>query len=198
MNYLTLSRHGSFSASGKAVCTTLIPVRSSLASAFVFALQGNVVHDLFYYGDFNGSLMDLRQYGWKFWVEWVGFLLAFPVSYWLLSRLRQIPAWLALVPVISSILLVAPALLNQQSKVTLGLSDDNINPDIFEFSSELNLVHLIPDGFQRWVGMKLPLPDGLLIKGNNLITLKFSETARPEGEKTWHTAGRVKRFSLVQ
>ncbi len=121
---------------------------ASLACAFVFAIQGNIVHDLFYYGDFNGSLTDWRQYGWKFWTEWVGFLLAFPLFYWLLSRFRQVPLWLTLVPVMSSVLLVAPVLLNQQETVVLGLSDDDVNPDVFEFSSELNLVHLLPDGFQ--------------------------------------------------
>jgi len=121
---------------------------ASLAGAFVFAIQGNVVHDLFYYGDFNGSLMDLRQYGWKFWVEWVAFLLAFPTFYWFLSRFRQLPVWFILVPVFSSVLLVAPALFNQQNSAALGLTDDDINLDVFEFSSELNLIHLLPDGFQ--------------------------------------------------
>src|SRR5210317_510350 len=36
---------------------------ASLACAYVFALQGNFVHDLFYYGEFNGSLTDWREYG---------------------------------------------------------------------------------------------------------------------------------------
>ena len=120
---------------------------ASLACAFVFALQGNFVHDLFYYGDFNGSLTDWREYGWKFWAEWFGFLFAFPLFYWLLSRLKQIPVWLALVPVLSSVLLIAPVLFNQQANVALAVSDE-VNPDVFEFSSTLNLIHLLPDGFQ--------------------------------------------------
>jgi len=120
---------------------------ASLACAFVFALQGNFVHDLFYYGDFNGDLTDWREYGWKFWTEWFGFLLAFPLFYWLLSRLKQIPVWLALVPVLSSLLLIAPVLFNQKANVALGLSDE-VKPDVLEFSSTLNLVHLLPDGFQ--------------------------------------------------
>jgi hypothetical protein len=121
---------------------------ASLSCAFVFVIQGNIVHGLFYYGEFNGSLTNWRQYGWSFWTEWIGFLLAFPLFYWLLSRLRQIPVWLTLVPVMSSVLLVAPVLFNQQDNVALGLSDDDINPDVFEFSSKLNLIHLLPDGFQ--------------------------------------------------
>ena len=120
---------------------------ASLACAFVFALQGNFVHDLFYYGDFNGSLTDWRAYGWKFWAEWLGFLFAFPLFYWLLSRLNQIPVWLALVPVLSSVLLIAPVLLNQKANVAIGLSGE-VKPDVFEFSSTLNLIHLLPDGFQ--------------------------------------------------
>ena len=120
---------------------------ASLACAFVFALQGNFIHDLFYYGDFNGGLPDWREYGWKFWAEWFGFLLAFPLFYWLLNRLKQIPVWLALVPVLSSVLLITPVLFNQEANVALGLSDE-VKPDVFEFSSTLNLVHLLPDGFQ--------------------------------------------------
>jgi len=120
---------------------------ASLACAFVFALQGNFIHDLFYYGEFNGSLTDWREYGWKFWAEWFGFLFAFPMFYWLLSRLKQIPVWLALVPVLSSALLIAPVLFNQRSNVAPGQSDE-VKPDVFEFSSTLNLVHLLPDGFQ--------------------------------------------------
>ena len=120
---------------------------ASLACAFVFALQGNFVHDLFYYGEFNGSPANWREYGWKFWAEWFGFLFAFPMFYWLLHRLKQIPVWLALVPVLSSVLLIAPVLFNQKANVTLGFSDE-VKPDLFEFSSTLNLVHLLPDGFQ--------------------------------------------------
>jgi hypothetical protein len=120
----------------------------SLACAFVFAIQGNVIHDLFYYGDFNGSRVDWRHFGWKFWVEFFGYLLAFPLFYWILTRLRQIPAWLALVPVLSSVLLVAPALLDQGANVAMGLADDDVNPEVFEFSSSRNLIHLLPDGFQ--------------------------------------------------
>ncbi len=142
---LTLSAVSCF-LSGKTPFAKPLAI-ASLACAFVFALQGNFVHDLFYYGDFNGNLTDWREYGWKFWVEWFGFLLAFPLFYWLLSRLKQIPVWLALVPVLSSVLLIAPVLFNQKANVALGLSDE-VKPDVLEFSSALNLVHLLPDGFQ--------------------------------------------------
>lgn len=138
---------GSYAVCGRTkYCSVL--ATASLSCAFVLTLQGNIVHDLFYYGDFNGNLTDWRQYGWMFWTEWIGFLLAFPLFFWLLSRLRQIPLWLTLVPVLSSVLLVAPALLKQQDNGAFGLTVDDVSPDVFEFSSELNLVHLLPDGFQ--------------------------------------------------
>ncbi len=121
----------------------------ALAGAFVLAVQGNVVHDLFNYGAFNGEPVDWRQYGWKFWAEWIGWLLAFPLFYWLLSRLRNLPLPLTLVPALSSLLLVVPALLNQQDRAPLGLADDDVSTDVFQFSSKLNLVHLLPDGFQE-------------------------------------------------
>jgi len=121
---------------------------AALTCAFVLAIQGNVVHDFFNYGAFNGERVDWRQYGWKFWTEWIGWLLAFPVLYWLLSRLREIPLLLALVPVLSSLLLVVPAVVNQQGRAPMGMADDEVSTDVFQFSSELNLVHLLPDGFQ--------------------------------------------------
>ncbi len=121
---------------------------ASLACAFVFAIQGNVIHDLFYYGNFDGSRVDWRHYGWKFWVELVGFLLAFPLFYWVFSLFKRIPVWLTLIPVISSLLLITPALFSQQDNGVLGLSDDDVSPEVYEFSSALNLVHLLPDGLQ--------------------------------------------------
>lgn len=142
---LTLSAVSAF-LSGKTPFAKSLAI-GSLACAFVFTLQGNFVHDLFYYGDFNGNLTNWREYGWKFWVEWSGFLLAFPLFYWLLSRLKQVPVWLALVPVLSSVLLVVPVLFKQQANVALEVSDE-VKPDVLEFSSTLNLVHLLPDGFQ--------------------------------------------------
>lgn len=138
---------GSYLLSTKSRHTRAIAT-ASLACAFVLAIQGNVIHELFYYGEFNGSRVDWRHYGWKFWTEWIGFLFAFPLLYWIFSLFRRIPAWLALIPVISSLLLIMPALLNQQDYVAFGLADDDVNPDVFEFSSALNLIHLLPDGFQ--------------------------------------------------
>lgn len=52
--------------------------RALLALAFTAAIQGNVVHDLFYYGAFNGEKVDFRAYGPKFWVEWWGFIAILP------------------------------------------------------------------------------------------------------------------------
>ena len=85
--------------------------RTLLGAAFVMALQSNVVHDLFYYGAFNGERVDFRAYGWLFWAEWVAWLLAFPVAVWLIARLRRLPAWLPALPIVSFALLLAPDLM---------------------------------------------------------------------------------------
>lgn len=147
ITFVLLLSAGAYYFSGKTRFASTISI-ISLSCAFVFALQGNVVHDLFYYGEFNGSRIDWRQYGWKFWLEWGGFLLAFPLFYSLLNRLRQIPVWLALIPVMSSVLLLAPVLISQPETSVTGLADDDVDQSVLEFSSELNLVHLLPDGFQ--------------------------------------------------
>ncbi len=49
-----------------------------------------------------------------------------------------------------------------------------------------------------WTQLELAIPSGLLKQGNNLITLKFSETAMPKDRDDWHTAGKLKSFRLVQ
>lgn len=54
------------------------------------------------------------------------------------------------------------------------------------------------DQDKGWVRIEVPLSAGLLKPGNNLITLKFSETATQAKNKNWHTAGSLKSFSLVQ
>jgi len=143
---VTLSAASCFISGKTPFAKTIATV--SLACAMVFMIQANFVHDLFYYGEFNGELVNWRQYGWKFWLEWSGFLLAFPLFYWLLRRFSKIPIWLTLVPVISSVLLITPALLKQQEYDVPSHSDDEVKPEVFEFSSEINLIHLIPDGFQ--------------------------------------------------
>ena len=137
----------SYFLSGKTPFAKMIAT-ASLACAIVFMIQANIIHDLFYYGEFNGEPVNWRLYGWRFWLEWVGFLLSFPLFYWLLSKFSKIPVWLTLVPVLSSMLLIAPALLDRQEDAVLSHSDDEVKPEVFGFSSETNLIHLIPDGIQ--------------------------------------------------
>jgi hypothetical protein len=119
-----------------------------LAAALVLALQGNIVHDLFYYGA-SSQVVDLRAYGWKFWTEWLLWLAAWPLTVALLSRLRRLPAWLAALPLLSFALLLVPAWYAPRAGQA-GASQGEIPVDdsVFAFSSVRNLVHLLPDGFQ--------------------------------------------------
>ena len=121
--------------------------RILLGAAFVMALQSNVVHDLFYYGAFNGERVDFRAYGWLFWAEWAAWLLAFPLAVWLISRLRRLPAWLAALPIVSFALLLAPDLLHSRDSEPTR-AESEIAESVFAFSSVRNLIHLLPDGFQ--------------------------------------------------
>ena len=89
--------------------------RGLLAAALVMAAQGNIVHDFFYYGAFNGQRVDFRAYGWKFWTEWLLWLAAWPVALVLIARLRRLPAWLPALPLLSFVLLLLPALRNPHS-----------------------------------------------------------------------------------
>ena len=123
--------------------------RCLLAAALVLALQGNIVHDLFYYGAFNGEHVDLHAYGWKFWTEWLLWLAAWPITLALLARLRHLPAWLPALPLLSFALLLGPAWYAPRAGQS-GASGAEIPVDdaVFAFSSVRNLVHLLPDGLQ--------------------------------------------------
>ena len=123
--------------------------RVLLGLAFVAAIQGNIVHELFYYGAFNGEKVDFREYGLRFWVEWWGYVALVFVGVLLLSRMRKLPAWLPAIPILSFILLVAPAWLGSNSTAGDTPSGKELDPQVFAFSSEANLVHLLPDGFQN-------------------------------------------------
>ena len=122
--------------------------RILVSLALLIAVQSNVIHDLFYYGAFNGQEMDLRAYGISFWLEWSGYLLAFPVVLILLSRLSRLPAWLPALPILSFTFLLIPALLSAQPVASSANSYGEVDPSVFAFSSQSNLIHLLPDGFQ--------------------------------------------------
>ena len=122
--------------------------RVLLAIAFVLAIQGNVVHDLFYYGAFNGEKVNFRSNPIIFEVEKWGYLLAFPLIFFLLSRIRRLSVWLPLLPIVSFALLLIPAWLSAIPATSIEDQSDEIDPTVFEFSSTSNLVHLLPDGFQ--------------------------------------------------
>jgi hypothetical protein len=121
--------------------------RTLLGAAFVMALQSNVVHDLFYYGAFNGERVDFRAYGSLFWVEWAAWLLAFPVAVWLIARFRRLPAWLPALPIVSFALLLAPDLMYPRENEPTR-AEAEVAESVFAFSSVRNLIHLLPDGFQ--------------------------------------------------
>jgi hypothetical protein len=122
--------------------------RILLACALVTAVQGNLVHELFDYGTFNGERVDLRAHGWAFWLEWLAWLTALPIAVWLLGRLSRLPAWLAVLPVVSCALLLWPALQQAPTVERHALPAAMVDSGVFEFSRRRNLVHLLPDGLQ--------------------------------------------------
>ena len=121
--------------------------RVLLAGAILMAIQGNIVTDLFHYGTFNGEAVDFRAYGWLFWTEWLGWLGAFFLTLRLLALIPRLPAWLPILPLASATLLLAPGLgvLNERTHQPVATE---VEPSVFAFSTQRNLVHLLPDGLQ--------------------------------------------------
>jgi hypothetical protein len=116
-----------------------------LAGSLVLAIQGNLIHHLTDFGQFDGSIVNFRKFGNYFWLEWIGFLAIFAILSWAISRKRSAPTWLAWISILSFTLLwLQPAFqLNSRTGSTA-----DIDTSVFEFSSERNLIHLLPDGLQ--------------------------------------------------
>jgi hypothetical protein len=121
--------------------------RGLLAAAFLMAIQGNVVHDLFYYGAFNGEAVNFRAYGWLFWSEWLGWLAASALLIRLFAGLPRLPAWLPALPVISALMLLSTTW-SESNAAGQAPQSSEIESSVFAFSSLRNLVHLLPDGLQ--------------------------------------------------
>ena len=119
-----------------------------LALAIVFTIQGNVVHGFFDYGEFDGAVVNWRSYGWAFWLELWLFLLAIPFLYGSLLRFDSPPRLTPLIVIASSILLSLPTLASFAEGPLELSNNEEFDSGVFEFSSKLNLVHLLPDGFQ--------------------------------------------------
>ena len=122
--------------------------RLLLAGAFVLAIQGNIVHDLFYYGAFNGERVNFRGDEASFQFEKWAYLLALPLIFGLLTRIKKLSPWLAALPIASFLLLLLPAWLTATPTLEKTEAAVEIDPSAFEFSSIGNLIHLLPDGFQ--------------------------------------------------
>ncbi len=119
-----------------------------LTLSFVMVLQSNLIHELFYYGEFNGNAVNWRaSQGAAFWWELVAFLAAAPLIGALLFRLKRVPALLAWLPVASCAVLLAPAVASYVAAPG-ARADENFDLSVFGFSAETNLIHLLPDGFQ--------------------------------------------------
>ena len=152
-----------------------------LAMAFVLAIQGNLIHDLFYYGDFNGSPVNFRDNGWQFHAEWIGFLLAIPLVSWVLARIRQIPVWIPMLPIVSSLLLVSPVLLTPVDGVSPNTDVDDVDSAVFQFSDTLNLIHLLPDGLQGDIVEEVLNEDSDLASHFKGFTLFANHVGRYQG-----------------
>jgi hypothetical protein len=70
------------------------------------------------------------------------------------------------------------------------------------FSVEINH-HRLDQSFslsnrENWSDIEIAVPANILEKGNNLITLNFSQTASMQEHRNWRTAGELRSFSLIQ
>ncbi|MCH7507466.1 MAG: sulfatase-like hydrolase/transferase, partial [Proteobacteria bacterium] len=126
-----------------------------LGLALVLAIQCNVVHDLFFYGNFNGEKVDFRSDANIFWYEWYAFLAVTVAVTGLLQWFRPRSRWLAALPILSSSLLLVPALIEYSGDVEPVAQGLNIDPSVFNFSRNGNVIHLLPDGFQSDIAQQV-------------------------------------------
>ena len=126
-----------------------------LGLSLVLAIQCNVVHDWFFYGNFNGETVRFRSNEIVFWYEWYAFLGAAVAVTALLQWFRPRSRWLAALPILSSSLLLIPALLEYAANAEADVNGQNIDPSVFEFSRNGNVIHLLPDGLQSDIAQQV-------------------------------------------
>lgn len=116
--------------------------------ALLMALESNGLHDLYEFAVFDGRPINFRENSEAFWGNLLLWLALGLVTYMMCSRLEKIPAWLPILPIASFSLLVIPALLQPPQSGLDVTQDTAVDPSVFRFSRQANLVHLLPDGFQ--------------------------------------------------
>jgi hypothetical protein len=112
-------------------------------------LQGNFL--VWKYGLFNGQGIDWSRKAWQGWADgalWAGLLLLACLFY---RKVYRIAAWGS--AVITAVLLLSLLITSLQGPETWATQEKSSRPlsppeEIFEFSSQSNVIHFVLDGFQ--------------------------------------------------
>ena len=122
--------------------------RAVLVLACLLAIWGNVIHDLHGFTVIDGRPVDFRANKVLYWLESLAWPLGAVLLYRVFARLRNIPAWLPALPLVSFLLLLTPAVLRPPQAGLAPAPPEPVDASAYAFSSRFNLVHLLPDGFQ--------------------------------------------------
>jgi hypothetical protein len=116
-----------------------------LSLACLLAIQAQVFHEITYFGQFDGAIVDFRRYGWWFWGETV-LLVVVGLALWALFGLKPaLMPTLAWLPLASFTLMWMGALEYGNVDEHQAAAKQPWDERVFEFSSHRNLVHILPD-----------------------------------------------------
>ena len=126
-----------------------------LALATALALQAYWIHGQFEYGVFNGSPIDWSSYGIWFWLESVLLLVFITVLIFLLKPRPELQQNLALLLLVLA--LVQPlGNIGKLSELKAAEAQAlDFDESVFQFSRNLNVIHLLPDGFQSDLALQV-------------------------------------------
>lgn len=150
-----------------------------LALAAVLVLQGNVIHDLFSYAQFNGEEMDWQLYGNNYWQELAFFAFAIPVTYLIVVRYREPLVILPLALLASSAFLLATGITGYDFE--RKTEELEVDPKVFSFSAQRNIIHLLADGMQSDVTKQVLEDHPALAEKFAGFTLFDNHTAQFQG-----------------
>ena len=122
--------------------------RAVLVLAVLLATWGNVIHDLHGFPVFDGRPVDFRRHEVLFWLESLAWPIGAVLFFRWFGRVHRIPVWLPALPLLSFVLLLAPAVLRPPQAGLQAAPSEPVDASVYAFSSVFNLVHLLPDGFQ--------------------------------------------------
>ncbi len=112
------------------------------------AVQAYAIHGLFDYGVFNGTPINWQKFGIWFWLESLLLIVFMAAVIWFIRPRPGVQQNLALLLIILALVQPVGNLGKMSQLSEAEVQSLDFDASVFGFSRNLNVIHLLPDGFQ--------------------------------------------------